>query len=176
MKTQLVVTAMGADRPGLVNDLTRIVMAHGGSIDDSRMSILGGEFAVIVLISGAEEAIALLEQSLPDELEGMGLSSIVRRTRDREADGKSVPYVVEVVAVDQPGIVHKVSEFFSSCGINIADLTSDTYPAPHTGTRMFSLRMTVDVPPTVRAARLRQEFVEFCDEFYFDATLERLKA
>lgn len=175
MKTQLVVTAMGADRSGLVNDMTRIVMTHGGSIDDSRMSILGGEFAVIMLISGDETAVAELEHAISGELEAMGLTSIVQRTRNRKADGQSAPYAVEVVAVDQPGIVHKVSEFFSSRGINIADLTSDTYPAPHTGTPMFSLQMTVDVPSTTRIAKLRQEFVEFCDELYFDATLERLK-
>ncbi len=56
----LVVTAIGQDHPGIVRSFTKTITEHDCNIEDSRMSILGGEFAMILLLSGHWNAIAKL--------------------------------------------------------------------------------------------------------------------
>jgi glycine cleavage system transcriptional repressor len=83
-----------------------------------------------------------------------------------------VPYMVDVISMDHPGIVSDVAEFFSSRNINIEDLSTWTYAAAHTGTPMFSMNMTISIPAEVNIGQLRDEFTRFCDGLNLDATLE----
>ena len=71
MSEQLVITALGDDRPGIVDELSKALFKHNLNIEDSRMSVLGGEFAVLLLVSGPQQSIddfvgdtASLEQTL----------------------------------------------------------------------------------------------------------------
>jgi glycine cleavage system transcriptional repressor len=172
MKKHLVISAMGKDRPGLVHALSKAILDCGCNIEDSRMTVLGGEFALILLVSGPWNAIAKLEtqaKALEPKLE---LTLALRPTEGRARRPKAVPYVVDVVAMDHPGIVHDIAEFLSMRGINIEDLSTWTYAAAHTGTPMFSLSMEVSVPAEVNIGQLRDEFTRFCDELNLDATLE----
>ena len=61
----LVITAIGKDRPGIINELSRIVLEQKGNVVDSRMTVLGGEFAILLLVSGKWDTIARLEATLP---------------------------------------------------------------------------------------------------------------
>lgn len=56
----LVITALGADRPGIVNTITRHVSSCGCNIEDSRLAMLGEEFTFIMLLSGSWNAITLI--------------------------------------------------------------------------------------------------------------------
>ena len=51
MDEQLVITALGDDRPGIVDELSNALFKHKLNIEDSRMSVLGGEFAVLLLVA-----------------------------------------------------------------------------------------------------------------------------
>ncbi len=73
--------------------------------------------------------------------------------------------------MDHPGIVHNLASFFSSRQINIVDLETDSYPAAHTGTPMFSMLMTIGVPAEMSIKKLRAEFLDTCDELNMDASL-----
>ncbi|HHJ19339.1 MAG TPA: glycine cleavage system protein R [Gammaproteobacteria bacterium] len=174
MKKFLVLTAVGKDRPGIVKALSEIIDDAGASIDESRMSVLGGEFAVILLVSGESQWVDALEQRIPDIEEQTELTIHARRTEAKPGDLKGLPYSVTVVSMDHPGIVHSVTAFFGNRKINIEELSTRTYAAAHTGTPMFALDMTVNIPGDIRMSQLRQDFVEFCDAFYIDATLEPL--
>ncbi len=172
MTRYLVITAVGEDRPGLVKTLSESILALDANIDESRMALLGGEFAMILLVSGEQEAIGRLRQALPEIGEATGLQISARETTPKAGGETTLPYEVTVVAMDQPGIVHSVTEFFSSRGINIRELSTSTYPAPHTGAPMFSMEMAVDIPAGNRLSSLRGEFVDYCDEQMIDATIE----
>ncbi len=172
MKKYLVISAVGEDRPGIVNELSRSILDGGCNVEDSRMTVLGGEFALVLMISGSWNAIGKMEAMIPALGKKLDLTIVARPTDERAARPGMVPYAVDVVSIDQPGIVHKVAEFFSSRGINIEDLSTQTYPAAHTGTPMFSLNITVSVPADLHIGRLRDEFTDFCDELNVDASLE----
>ena len=57
-------TAIGDDRPGLVEEVSEFVFSRGGSIEDSRMANMHGQFAIAMLISGSDEAIGRITSDL----------------------------------------------------------------------------------------------------------------
>ena len=172
----LVITAAGEDQVGLVERFSSKVNESGCNIEQSRMVVLGGQFAILVLVSGAWNALSKLESQLEPLGEQLGLSIVVKRTRARELSQPVLPYHDEVVALDHPGIVHNLAKFFSRFGINIEELSTDTYPAPHTGTQMFSVQMEVGVPAKTHIPTLRGEFFDYCDDLNLDATFEPARA
>ena len=170
----LVISTIGTDQPGIVNKLALTCSTNNCNIIDSRMTVLGGEFAVIMMVSGSWDSIAKLEKSLPIISEELNLTTTVKHTKERNS-APSMAYTVSVVALDNPGIVHELAQFFSSQNINIDDLQTGTYSAPHTGTQMFNLNMNIRIPANTHIATLRDEFMEFCDEINLDAIIEPLR-
>ncbi|MBZ2189910.1 ACT domain-containing protein [Alcanivorax sp. JB21] len=171
MDQLIVISALGSDRPGIVKALTGAVLERQGNILDSRMTVLGGEFAVLMLVSGSDDTLSQLEAAAPSLEQSLALTITLRRTRRAGEQASALPYQVEVVAMDHPGIVHEIAQFFSSRGININDLTTGTYAAPHTGTPMFSLHITLNVPAEESVSRLRDEFLDLCEQRNLDATM-----
>lgn len=175
MSSLLVLTALGEDRPGIIANLADKVVKYACNITESRMSLLGGEFAVIMLIEGKWNNLAKLEAALSNMETELGIQLTSKRTEARQMDIKAIPYTVEVLAMDNPGIVHNVSSFFASRKINIHDVETSCFNAPHTGTPMFTLNMTIEVPSETHIATLREDFMEFSDEFNLDAIIEPIK-
>lgn len=175
MQNHFVIAALGNNRPGLVHQLSKAVKDCGCNILDSRMAVLGGEFAVILLLSGTWDAIAKIESMIPRLEDSLDLTLISRRTEVREKVANLMPYAVEVVASDRPGIVHDIAQFFSSRDINIEELFTGSYSAAHTGTPMFSLHVTISVPTNTSIAALRGEFMDLCDQLNLDAVMEPVK-
>jgi glycine cleavage system transcriptional repressor len=171
----LVISALGKDRPGIVDKLSCTILDEGCNIADSRMTVLGGEFAIMLMVEGNWNTLTKLEDTVPDLEKKLGLTIIAKRTGEKKAGGKMLPYGVEVVALDHPGIVHHLASFFSKRDINIEDMSTSSYAAAHTGTPMFSVQMTVGIPSDVHIATLRDEFMEFCDGLNLDAVLEPIK-
>ncbi len=172
---QLVISALGEDRPGIVNDLSHAIYQLGCSISDSRMTILGGEFAMLLLVEGPWNQLAKLEGQIKELEKKLSMTIVSRHTQHLPAHGDKLPYSVEVVALDNPGIIHKLSNFFAQRHINIEELITSTYSAPHTGTQMFSVELNVSVPAQTQITELRDEFMDFCDTMNLDAILEPLK-
>jgi glycine cleavage system transcriptional repressor len=175
MDSYLVITALGQDRPGIVDKLSAAVFDHDCNMVDSRMTVLGGEFAIILLVSGRWNELAKLEDALPALREDLDLTITAKRTQKSPPATDLMPYSVEVVAIDHPGIVYQLAHFFSSRDINIQELNTSHYAAAHTGTPMFAVHMTANIPASVHIASLRDEFLDFCDAQNMDATLEPVK-
>jgi glycine cleavage system transcriptional repressor len=175
MSNQLVIAAIGEDRPGLVDSLSGWILDGGCNIADSRMTVLGGEFAVLLLVEGQWNSLAKLEDQLDQVQERLGMSISLKRTEQKKPVGNLLPYAVDVVALDNPGIVHHLANFFCRRGINIKDLSTASYSAAHTGTQMFSVHMGLDVPGETQISGLREEFLDFCDQMNLDAVIEPMK-
>ncbi len=165
-----VISTIGRDRPGVVNLVSEAVFERGLSIDDSRMTVLGGEFAILMLVAGSDDDLEALDARLTELCAENELAYLFRRT-DARPEERVMPYRVRVVAMDHPGIVRSVAGFFSSRDINIRELETETERAPHTGTPIFNLTLTVEVPHGTKVARLRHEFEAFCEERDLDGTL-----
>jgi glycine cleavage system transcriptional repressor len=176
MKQHLAVSAIGGDRTGMVHELTRVISECGGNITESRMAALGTEFAMLLLVSGNWHALAKLETELKRLAETSNLSIHLRRTEPRAPRTDMLPYSIDVVCLDQSGIVSGLAGFFATRGIDIAEASTRSYPAAHTGAPMFAVQMIVNVPSRIHVAHLREEFMEFCDSLNLDAILEPVKS
>ncbi|MFZ2507593.1 MAG: ACT domain-containing protein [Steroidobacteraceae bacterium] len=175
MKQFIAISAIGGDRIGLVHDLSKTVADCGGSIGESRMTALGSDFAMLLLISGNWHSIARIETELNKLAETAGVSIQVRRTAERAAREDMIPYSVDVVCLDQAGIVSAVSGFFAVRGIDIGEMSTRGYAAAHTGAQMFSAYLIINVPARIHVGALREEFMDFCDQMNLDAILEPVK-
>lgn len=171
----LVLSALGKDRPGIVDQLSKAVFELDCNIADSRMTVLGGTFAILLLVEGPWNQLVKLEDQIEDLQARLNLTIISERTDSREPELSLLPYGVEVVALDHPGIVHQLANFFSQRGINIEDMSTASYAAAHTGAPMFSVHMAVGIPGDIHIAALRDDFMDFCDAMNLDAVLEPLK-
>jgi len=176
MNSSLVITALGTDQPGLIARLSHAINENDCNIEDSRMSVLGGEFAILMQLSGSWDKLAKLEATLEKLQESTGLTIVCKRTEGRKPEQGKIPYTIEVVSIDHPGIVYQLAEFFSTRAINVYDMTTSSQAAAHTGTPIFTLNMAVEIPADTHIASLRDEFIDFCEQLNLDAVLEPYKA
>jgi glycine cleavage system regulatory protein len=157
----LVLTLLGADRPGLVEAVAAPVAAHGGNWLESRMAHLAGKFAGILRIEVPDDRVAALTAALA-RLEGTGLRVVVEASPSAAAAAAGPrPMLLDLVGLDRPGIVREISHVLAAHGVNIEELQTDRTSAPMSGELLFQARARVHVPAGTDAARLR-------------ATLERI--
>jgi glycine cleavage system transcriptional repressor len=148
MQTNFVLTLTGPDRIGIVDDVTGLLLERGGNVETSRMARLGGEFAVLMLVSMPTEQFSGLEKGLEGlTVEGYKVTtSRVRRTY-AEAHAGWLPYRIEVQGADHEGIIHEVAHYLSERGISIESVDSESTPAPTSGVPLFAMTARVVVPP-----------------------------
>jgi len=169
MSQSLVITAIGADRPGIVNELTEVLLNAGLNVEDSRMSVLGGEFAVMLLVTGNPAAIDSIKQQKESLSDSLNLNLLIKPTISRTSDSDHVSYKVTVEGMDNPGIVHKLARYLSEHSINIVNMQTDSGHAPHTGTPMYTVNMLIDIPSEQNFEQLENDFAALCDELSMDA-------
>lgn len=174
MNSYLVITALGADKPNVVNNFTQSLTNCGGNILNTRMTTLGSEFAIMLLIEGSWGAIAKIETSLPSIEKKLGLVSTIRRTNPREPLSKTMTYMVHAVTIDRGGILNDVAQFFANQNINIEDINAHTYNT-HSGTRMMSMTLNINISVNVHIPTLREKFMLYCDALNLDAGMEPLR-
>lgn len=174
MTTKLVISALGADRPGIVDELSNIIYKHSLNIEDSRMTVLGGEFAMLLLVSGEQTSLDALQTQVNDIEQTLQMRLLIKTTSETKPVDNAIPYAVEVAALDHPGIVNNIASFFSNRDINIVDLHTESYSAPHTGSPMFALHMTIGISADTNIAKLRDAFTIVCDELNLDAELKNI--
>lgn len=128
-------TAVGADQPGIVAALTGVLMDLGCNLEDSTMSILRGQFAVLLVIAVPDDTGAeVVESSLAPVSERLGLTIVVRPLPQIPAANRGGPeveteddnqvYAFSVHGADRPGIVHRAAEALAEAGGNIIDLST----------------------------------------------------
>ncbi len=171
-KSYLVLTAVGPDRPGLVNEISSLVLAAGANLEDSRMAILGGEFALLMLVSGEDRAMREVEARSKELGSRLGLQLISKETSSQQAPRDFLPYQIRVTGVDRPGIVQRVAAVLAGRGVNVASLESRLAFAPESGTPMFILEAALQIPSALALADLRRELGAACDEENWDFTLK----
>ena len=170
MKKHAILTALGPDRVGIVDDLTALILEAGCNVEESRMAVLGGEFAVILLLSGGQHEVGRLIEGLPARAAGLGLQAALKETAPPQPDAGSRPYLLETTSLDTPGIVHAVTSVLRRHKVNILSLETDTAAAPWTGAPMFHMRARLGVQGPIGG--LREELAELEAGTSLDIRLE----
>lgn len=172
MRSYLIMTILGSDRPGLVNSLAETVARHGGNWLECRMTRLAGQFAGIVRVECPHEQVdaLLLELQSPSGDPGHpGLTvQAVRESVETSQPRQTIE--VEVVGNDRPGIVRELTAAIATAGANIEELTTNLESAPMSGHPMFRAKGTVSVPESVAIATITTAIEKLGGDLSVDVT------
>ncbi|WP_127959528.1 glycine cleavage system transcriptional repressor [Serratia microhaemolytica] len=160
----LVITALGAARPGIVNTITRHVSHCGCNIEDSRLAMLGEEFTFIMLLSGSWNAITTIESTLPQKGAELELLIVMKRTNSQQRPAVPVSVWVQVSVKDSPHIVERFTGLFDSCQMSIAELVSRTQPAADEQPSQLYIQITAHSYGNHDVSNIEQTFYRLCTE------------
>ncbi len=164
MRRWFILSAVGRDRPGIVADLAQLVFDCEANLEDSRMALLGNEFASILLCSGTSDDLGERLAAGARRLEWENRLTILLRPLEGEprppvpAPGYRL-FEIEAQGEDRAGIVARVCRTLADLGVNIADLRSTTLPSP-SGAALYGMKLAAEVPATLDVADLQKALDE----------------
>lgn len=176
MDTNFVLTLTGPDRIGIVDEVTGLLFQRGGNVENSRMARLGGEFAVLMLVSMPSDQFAHLDEGL-ERMIAQGYrvtTTLAGRAKGGARDGW-LPEQIVVNGADHEGIIHEVAHFLSGHGITIESVDSESVPAPTSGSPLFSMTARVLVPPRLAETDWRAGLEEIGSRMNLDIRVSRLR-
>jgi len=172
------ITCVGEDRPGIVSGLTEVLFNLGANIEDSSMTILRGQFAMILIVSSEEVEDSLkFEEGFKGVKGDLGLTiSVDELSEDQLHDGggfEGDPYIISVIGADKPGIVYKLTKLLSSDGINITDMNTKFITSEET--HVYIMVIEVSIPAEVDMERLEESFVKLGREMSIEITMREVE-
>ena len=163
MRKQLVLTASGRDRVGIVEEITELILRFDGNVETSRMVRLGGDFAMLIFVTAPEEKIEALRSAVSEvHYAKYDVQTRLTEVLDSEETG-AVPCAINVRGADHVGIVHQIAHYLGQQGINVETMTTEVVAAPMSGTPLFTMSAVVRVPPQLAIDDLR-EALEYIGE------------
>jgi glycine cleavage system transcriptional repressor len=179
MKRWFALSAIGRDRPGIVADLADLIYECDCNLEDSSMTLLGSEFAVLLLLSGEGPDVERRLGAACKRLEWeKRLTVFFRPLEEAEAHApgrRTVPMECEVNGIDKAGIVARVARTLADHGVNITALQTQSRPGAETGTPMFTMRIRMAAPADVDRAALRGRLERVAADLRVDLALRELR-
>lgn len=173
--TDLVLTLLGPDRPGIVELVAGVISAHGGNWLESRMSHLAGKFAGILRAELPPDRVAAALVALA-ALETRGLRVTAETAAPLDVPPGERRMEFELVGLDRPGIVREISQLLAANGVNVEDLVTNRTSAPMSGEMLFEARAHVRVPSTTDVARLRADLERLASDLVVEVKLTVLES
>lgn len=172
--TQLALSAIGRDRPGIVAEVTRALLGHSLNITDSQMAVLGGRFTMMLIVDAPEATdLDLVREELARTSERLGLDALSLSPL-AEAEGAAVAvapsHIVTVYGVDHPGIVHAVSARLAARAVNVTDLETRLV-----GDGLYAMVLEVALPEDVDPRALAAMLAEVGAEQGVEVTVRPLE-
>jgi glycine cleavage system transcriptional repressor len=175
MGQRFIMTAFGQDRPGIVADVTEILYENGCNLEDTSMTLLAGEFTLILLFTAGSTGVAEpLSRACRRLEQEKGISAFLRplaTQRAVEPDKQNVSHTLHVEGLDHAGIVYKISRFLADHRINIVDLKSTVTASPESGTAMYVMDIRVQVPIGTAMDKLANGLRAVADDLNVDITM-----
>lgn len=172
METSYIVTFIGDDRPGLVEELSRVIESNRGNWLESRLSQLGGKFAGLVLVTLPEDAGAALETDLK-ALSASGLSVRVTPASTAAATSTGRSITLTVIGPDRLGIVREISRALAQRQVNVVEMDSHVSSAPMSAEMLFQSRIDAQIPAHIDLDDLQDSLDEIADNMTLEIELER---
>jgi glycine cleavage system transcriptional repressor len=170
-KDQLILTATGPDQVGLVEKISEFISRRGCNIEDSKMAVFCGEFAIIVLITGHDSDLSVIARAFQELEAETGLIVRTKKPVAKKASEPLLPYKLTASCMDHPGVVHRISALLRSLGVNMESMETKTYSAPVSGTTLFHLEAELSVPARTNINALRERLGEIQREENIDIDL-----
>ena len=182
MKHWFALSAIGRDRPGIVADLAELIYECDCNLEDSSMTILGSEFAVLLLLTGEGHGhegpgVETRLSAACKRLEWEKRLTVFFRPLDGEPLAFGVshharPFELQAVGVDKAGIVARIARCLADHTVNITHMSTASRPEPGTGTPIYHMQIRMDVPQAVDEDALRRELDGVAAALNIDLTLQ----
>lgn len=177
MKRWFALSAIGRDRPGIVADLAELIYECDCNLEDSSMTILGSEFAVLLLLTGEGEGVEQHLSAACKRVEWEKRLTVFFRPLEGEPLGYggergALPLELLATGVDKAGIVAKVSRCLASNSINITQMSTSSRPEPETGAPIYSMRIVMHAPAGVDQNALRRELEGIAAALHIELSLQ----
>jgi glycine cleavage system regulatory protein len=169
--TSFIITFIGDDRPGLVEELSVAIENNRGNWHESRLSQLGGKFAGLVLVSLPAESGAQLEADLK-ALSASGLSVRVTPTATTAAVGGGRAITLTVIGPDRLGIVKEISHALAERQINVVEMDTHVSSAPMSAEMIFQARIDAEVPEQTDLHDLHDTLDEIANHMTLEIELD----
>ena len=166
MSQRWILTALGKDRPGIVAGVPDVLFWLGCNLEDSAMTRLEGEFAIMVIFSAPDRlSAAALERAFRRPLERLGLVGHLKRLTRAEtvAARYGAPYRMTVYGADRPGLVFRISQLLARLKVNITDLSTHRSSGSTPRARakqtkpLYLMILELELPPRLSAASLERK-------------------
>jgi glycine cleavage system transcriptional repressor len=172
MEKLLITSICGVDST-LFTEVAKLAGKHDCNIAYSHIFCLAANHTLTMEITGNWSSIAKIESALPSLAKRLEVELVFKRSHQEKVDRFFLPYQIEIVAVNQPGVIYEIMEFLDSMELHIERL--ETYSTVHQQTPILKFTMSVDIPADGNIADLREQFLLFCDELNLDGVLEPKK-
>ena len=170
MRTTLVLTVLGDDRPGIVEQLSDRVLGAGANWEESRMAHLSGKFAGLLRVSVDADRADALATALTS-LSGAGLTVVVEPGAEAGSQ-PSARMTLQLVGHDRPGIVRDIARVLAARRVNIEELESEVASAPMSGEPLFRARAHLRLPASVPPEAVVQMLEALAGELMVDLSVD----
>jgi len=173
----LVIFAVGKDRPGIVAGVSRVLYELGCNIEDSSMTILKNQFAMILIIApGPGVDKDSLQEKLKEVGMELGLKITVNEVEDQELDtsiwDQAQRCILTVFGADKIGIVYKVSRILAERGINIADVKTKVIKRDEGN--IYAMILEIDILPKTDMDEFKEALQVTAKELEVDINLREI--
>lgn len=179
MKKAVILSAIGKDRPGIVAAVSKILFEIGCNIEDSSMTILRNDFAMILMVSlpKGKEA-GFLDKKLNPVRKTLGLSLVLRNLKANEiktvTPSSGLPYMISVYGTDKPGIVYRISQFLAAKKINITDV--ETKIVSTQNSEIYAMFLEVNIPSAINLNTFTTTLNRIAAEMHIDITAKPIES
>jgi glycine cleavage system transcriptional repressor len=178
MRQYFALSAIGRDRPGIVADLSELIFECDCNLEDSSMTILGSEFAVLLLLSGEGADVERRLSQACKRLEWEKRLTVFFRPLDGEPplrqDDAMVRLTCTVTGVDRAGIVARVARTLERHGANVTDLKTQARRGAESGTPIFTMQIAMEIPRTADRRVLARELDRVASELAVEIALAEM--
>ena len=157
----LIISAVGSDRPGIVSEISGVINSHGGNIEKSRMTRLGSDFTIIMLVTVDpkwEESLVVALQAIKElsiTIKGTEPNTVITGENYHVTTGENCQ--ISLSGADNEGIVKVLSKYLAGKSINILEMETHISNAPVTGTPLFNLLAIITIPDNRDLAEIQSD-------------------
>ena len=163
-----IISYIGVDRPGLVDQISKIIHSVGGSWQSGRSANLAGMFSGMVHISIEADTSEKLNQAI-NGLQSEELQVSLHPIQNITNTSDSI-LEVKVMGADRKGIVSELSSILSSLSVNLEELATEVSPAPMSGELTFSAVARISIPKNVDPDNIRDALEHLSDDLMVELT------
>ena len=173
----LIISAVGSDRPGIVSEISGVINSHGGNIEKSRMTRLGSDFTIIMLVmvdSKWEESLVVALQAIKElsiTTKGTEPNTVITGENCQDTAGENCQ--ISLSGADNEGIVKVLSKYLAEKSINIIEMDTYVSQAPVSGTPLFNLKAITSTPMNLNISDIQSDLNQISQKLGVEITVNQ---